>query len=170
MENLGVDPKLLLAQLINFGLFFLLFSKFIAKPFMQYIESEKKKDMERQRVSELALKQEEELEAHKRKISDKMKKEFDVAIQDARKDALELKKELIKEAKKEAEAVVSKAQEEMKVARELMEREMKEKVTSLSLILVSKVLKDYLNEDMQKNITARLINNLSQSKQPLNEN
>lgn len=163
MENLGVDPKLLLAQIINFVLFFFLFSKFIAKPFMQYIENEKKKDLERQRVSELALKQEEELENHKRKISDKMKKEFDFAVLEARKDAQELKKELMKEAKQEAEAVVIKAQEEMKTAQILMEKEIKEKISSLSLILVSKVLKEYLTEDMQKNITARLINNLSQT-------
>lgn len=165
MENLGVDPKILLAQLINFGLFFILFSKFIAKPFMQYIENEKKKDLERQRISELALKQEEELEIHKKKISDKMKKEFDIAILEAKKDAQELKKELIKEAKKEAETVVSKAQEDMKTAQILMEKEMKEKVSSLSFILVSKVLKEYLNENMQKDITSRLISNLSGSKQ-----
>ena len=165
MENLGIDPKLLLAQLINFGLFFFLFSKFIAKPFLQYIENEKKKDLERQRVSELALKQEEELETHKKKISVQMKKEFDIAVQEARKDALELKKELIKEAKKEAEGVVSKAHDEMKTAQAIMEKEMKEKVSSLSFILVSKVLREYLNEDMQKSITARLITNLSEVKQ-----
>jgi len=165
MENLGVDPKLLLAQLINFGLFFFLFSKFIAKPFLQYIENEKKKDLERQRVSELALKQEEELEFHKKKISAQMKKEFDIAVLEARKEALELKKELIREAKIEAENVILKAQSDMKTAQALMEKEMKEKVSSLSFILVSKVLKEYLNEDMQKNITTRLISNLSQSKQ-----
>ncbi|PIY72273.1 hypothetical protein COY87_01825 [Candidatus Roizmanbacteria bacterium CG_4_10_14_0_8_um_filter_33_9] len=165
MENLGVDPKLLLAQLINFGLFFFLFSKFIAKPFMQYIENEKKKDLERQRVSELALKQEEELEVHKKKISDKMNKEFNVAIEEARKDALELKKQLIAEAKKDAEEIVLKAEKEITTSQSLMEKEMKDKVSSLSIILVSKVLKDYLSEDIQKAVTARVISNLSQSKQ-----
>jgi len=165
MENLGVDPKLLLAQLINFGLFFFLFSKFIAKPFMQYIENEKKKDLERQRVSELALKQEEELEVHKKKISDKMNKEFNVAIEEARKDALELKKQLIAEAKKDAEEIVLKAEKEITTSQSLMEKEMKDKVSSLSIILVSKVLKDYLSEDIQKAVTALIISNISQSKQ-----
>ncbi len=164
MENLGIDPKLLIAQVVNFVLFFFLFSKFIAKPFMQYIENEKKKDLERQRVAEMAVKQEEELKLHKAKMEEKMKKEFEQLVQESRKEAKELRNSLIQEAKKEAETVVLKAQNEMKSAQILMEKEMKEKVSSLSVLLVQKVLREYLTDEMQRTVTAKLITNLADSK------
>ena len=78
---------------------------------------------------------------------------------------VELKKQLIAEAKKDAEEIVLKAEKEITTSQSLMEKEMKDKVSSLSIILVSKVLKDYLSEDIQKAVTARVISNLSQSKQ-----
>ena len=44
MDKLGIDVKLLIAQLVNFGLFFFIFQKFIAKPFLGLIKSEEKKE------------------------------------------------------------------------------------------------------------------------------
>jgi F0F1-type ATP synthase membrane subunit b/b' len=41
MENLGIDGKLLSAQLINFILFFIIYKKYIAKPFMAFLKKEK---------------------------------------------------------------------------------------------------------------------------------
>ena len=37
MENLGIDGKLLLAQIINFVLFFILVTKFVVKPFTAFL-------------------------------------------------------------------------------------------------------------------------------------
>ena len=41
MENLGIDIKLLIAQMINFGLFFFIIKKFVTKPFLNFVEDEK---------------------------------------------------------------------------------------------------------------------------------
>ena len=46
MENLGINVKLIIAQIINFALFFLIYKKFIAKPFVNFINGEKKKEEE----------------------------------------------------------------------------------------------------------------------------
>jgi len=43
MEGLGVDVKLLIAQVINFLLFFYIFKKYLAKPFQKYLDEETKK-------------------------------------------------------------------------------------------------------------------------------
>jgi len=59
MESLGVDVKLLIAQIVNFLLFFLIFKKFIAKPFSQFLVTEKQKEQERERIL-LELKQKED--------------------------------------------------------------------------------------------------------------
>ena len=44
MENLGIDIKLLIAQLINFGIFFFIIAKFVAKPFTKFLNEERNKD------------------------------------------------------------------------------------------------------------------------------
>ena len=46
MENLGIDVKLLIAQVVNFALFLFIFHRFISKPFLRFLDSEKKKDEE----------------------------------------------------------------------------------------------------------------------------
>src|SRR3989344_4575625 len=48
MEGLGIDLKLLIAQIINFGLFFYVFKRFLAKPFVSFIDEEKQKEAERE--------------------------------------------------------------------------------------------------------------------------
>ena len=47
MENLGIDLKLMIAQSINFLLFFFIVKKFIAKPFTNFLEEEKNKEKEK---------------------------------------------------------------------------------------------------------------------------
>ena len=78
MENLGIDGKLLLAQMINFVLFFFLVKKFIVKPFTTFLNQERTNEEEKNKLLEKLKKSEEAgIEAEK-KMKEKMKKEFDV--------------------------------------------------------------------------------------------
>lgn len=160
MENLGVDPKLLIAQLINFGLFFFIFSKFIAKPFLAYIKDEKKKDAERSRLNELALKQDADLIKKEEEMKTRLRKEYDKALTEAKHEAETVKATLMNDAKKEAEEYVIKAQKQMQSDKLAMEREIKDRIASLSVLLIEHGLKDYLTEDMQKGVTKQLLTHL----------
>jgi F-type H+-transporting ATPase subunit b len=42
MDKLGIDPKLLLAQLVNFTIIMLLLKKFLYKPILDMLEKRKK--------------------------------------------------------------------------------------------------------------------------------
>ncbi len=160
MENLGVDPKLLIAQLINFGLFFFIFSKFIAKPFLAYIKDEKKKDAERSRLNELALKQDADLIKKEEEMKTRLRKEYDKALLEAKHEATAVKTSLMNDAKKEAEEYVTKAQKQMQSDKLAMEREIKDRIASLSVLLIEHGLKDYLTVDMQKGVTKQLLTHL----------
>ena len=160
MENLGVDPKLLIAQLINFGLFFFIFSKFIAKPFLAYVASEKKKDAERSRLNELAVKQDADLVKKEEEMKMRLRKEYDKALLEAKHEAESVKTNLMKDAKREAEEYVTKAQKQMQSDKLAMEGVIKEKITSLSVLLVEQGLREYLTDDMQKGVTRQLLTHL----------
>lgn len=164
MENLGVDPKLLIAQLINFGLFFFIFSKFIAKPFLAFVASEKKKDAERSRLNELAVKQDADLVKKEEEMKVRLRKEYDKALSDAKHEAESVKANLMKDAKKEVEEYVAKAQKQMQSDKLAMEREIKDRIASLSVLLIEHGLKDYLTVDMQKGVTKQLLNHLESKK------
>lgn len=160
MENLGVDPKLLIAQIINFGLFFFLFSTFIAKPFLAFIQREKKKDAERSHLNDLALKQEEELKKKEDEMKLRLKREYDRALHEAKNEAMAVRTTLMSQAKSEADGLIAKAKKEITDEREAMVREMKERIGSLSVLLVEQGLREYLTEDMQKGVTKRILTNL----------
>lgn len=164
MENLGVDPKLLIAQIINFGLFFFIFSKFIAKPFLAYIQSEKKKDAERNRLNEVAVNQEAELIKKEKDMTVRLRSEYDKALLQAKHEAESVKTGLMRDARKEAEEYISKAKMQIQSEKLAMEKELKDRIASLSVLLIEQGLKDYLTEDMQKGVTRQLLTHLESKK------
>lgn len=161
MENLGVDAKLLIAQLLNFGLFYFIFNKFVAKPFLKFIHLEKVKDQERQKELERIKKREEELVLEEKKAKDMMRAEFTKIIEKAKREAQKVKEELIAQARKEAHEVEEKAKKQIQEEREEMHTAMKEKIAELSILIVKKGLGEFFTEEMQKEITQNILKNLS---------
>jgi len=161
MEKLGIDPKILVAQLINFGLFTFIFVKFIAGPFLKIIENEKKKDQERALLAERVTKQEAELANLEKEAKEKIRKDMDAAVAQVRKETAELKKELMHQAQQEAHDIVENAQASMKETKLQFERELKDKLTTMSVLIVKNALKAYLDENMQKSVTDRILKELS---------
>jgi F-type H+-transporting ATPase subunit b len=164
MENLGLDTNLIIAQLINFGVFFFIFSKFIAKPFMAYIKSEKKKDIDRTNLTEQTEKMQEELEHKNKESKETIKREFNIALDNAKKEVEAVRKELIERAQKESAEIVENTHRQMRDEKLLVDRQMKDKLVSLSTLLVEHGLKDYLDDQMKKNINDRILSNLSKQK------
>src|SRR3989344_4664635 len=103
MENLGIDGKLLLAQMINFALFFILVKQFIVKPFTSFLNQERKNEEEKNRMLEKLKKSEEASIEAEMKMKEKMKKEFDVLFVQAKEEAQVLRSDLIKQAESDAQ-------------------------------------------------------------------
>ena len=108
MESLGIDIKLLIAQIINFGLFFYVFKKYLAKPFASFMSDEAKLEKEKERTMEDLKKKEEELTTSQNKAKNLMKKELDAALKKVKEDAARLKANLIVEAKKDSQVIIDK--------------------------------------------------------------
>lgn len=161
MENLGIDIKIMIAQAINFALFFLIVKKFISKPFTAFLESEKDKEKEKQKLLESAKNIEEELKIKEAKIKADAQKEMKAIIEDAKKSAQSLKEELLKEAEAEAEEVKNKVKSQLLDEKEKLYKEVKKKVADLSFELVDKGLRDTLDQETQKKVTQKILKNLN---------
>lgn len=160
MENLGIDIKLLVAQLINFGLFFFIYKKFIAGPFISIMQGEKKKDAERKRMLEDVAKQKEALVLAERVAKGEIQKKTEESLKVVHHAAALERGILIKKAHEESAEIVKKAEKQIEEERRQMEKQYKETLAKVSVMTVEHVLKDFLSEDMQKQINAKVLSNL----------
>lgn len=161
MENLGIDGKLLLAQIINFGLFFFIFKRFISAPFSKFLNEEKTKEQEKQKLLDEMKKREERIAEEERKRKVELKQEIDELIKKAKKDAEQVKTELLAQAKTEADGVLVLAKKEINEERTKLFKEVKNKAGEMSMLMINKALKSYLDTDTQKKLTTYIVNNLS---------
>ncbi len=164
MENLGIDYKLLLAQIINFVVFFLIFKKFIAKPFGDFLTQEERKEKEKEKLDATIKKSEEELAEKEKKMLGKLHHEETELMNKARVEAGEERKELIDKANREASEIVEKAHQKIAEERQSLYKEAKNKVADLSLYLISHGLKEYLSPKAQKDLTDYVLKNLKSTK------
>ena len=160
MENLGIDLKLLIAQLINFGLFFFIYKKFIAVPFMKLIKDEKKKDEEKKKMLADIEKQKEAIPLAEKAAREVIQKKTEESLKAVRQAAEAEKAVLIKKAQEESAEIVKRAGKQIEEERHQMEKEYKEALAKVSVMTVENTLKDFLTEDMQKQINEKVLSSL----------
>lgn len=160
MENLGIDIKLIGSQLLNFFVFYLIFQKFISKPFLKYLADEKKKDEEKERMMKKLQEGEATLATKEKEMRAKGKVDYDAQMVKAKEQGEALKADIVAQGNKEAEAAKKKAQEQMAAEKEAMTKDIKQKVATLSTLVVTKGLQEYLKPAAQKEVTEHIITNL----------
>jgi len=160
MGGLGIDIKLIVAQIINFAVFFIIFAKFIAKPFATFLNIERSKEEEKEKILEDLRKKEEEVVVREVKLKAKAKQEYDLVIKNAKKDALIVRENLLADARKEAEDIKTRARKQTEEEKDVMHKEVKTKIADLSILIVNRALSQFLTADMQKTITDNILKNL----------
>lgn len=161
MENLGIDFKLLLAQLVNFTLFFILFQKFISKPFLNFLHKEKKQEEDKKKLMETIKKQEEEMSRMEQEMRTRAKKQIDEMLEQAKGAAEKAKQDIIASAEKESAQIIAKAKSQIEIEREQLYKEVKNKTVEVGMLLIKDALKDYLTEDSKKALTQHILHNVS---------
>jgi len=160
MENLGIDFKLLLAQLINFGLFFFIYKKFIAGPFVSVMKGEKMKDAQRKKMNEEVERQKEILAQQEKSSKEEIHKKTEESLKAVRHAAELERTSLIAKAQEESKEIVKRASKQIEDERHQMEKQYKETLAKMSVMTVEHALKDFLTEDMQKQVNAKVLSNL----------
>ena len=164
MENLGLDYKLLIAQVVNFGLFFIIFKKFIAKPFLNLIKEEEENEKKHELLKSKLLKQDEEIELKRNTFKEELNKKEDNLISTARERAKAVELKIIEEAEEDAKRIKKDSLLELESEKQDLYKQLRNKISTLSLIIVEKALKDVLNEETKKKITSAIIKNLPKEK------
>ncbi|HLC94254.1 MAG TPA: ATP synthase F0 subunit B [Patescibacteria group bacterium] len=163
MEALGIDYKLLIAQLINFGIFFLIFKKYIAKHFFGFLKEQKKQAQEKEKILEDLKDKEEKLQEKERKLIQETQSRAEYIIEEAKTAAIKVKEELLQKAHEEIEHLKKQEKTMREEEKQQLYKEAKMRTLQTSELLVRSVLKDFFNEKEQEIMTQRLLDKLKHS-------
>ena len=157
IQTFHLDLKLMIAQLVNFGIVALVLWFFALKPLLK-VMSERTKTIEKS-LSD-AKKIEERLaktEAEKRQIIDVTKKEAAGILEEANKKAEAGRKETVNKAKEEIEKLVDKGKIQLVLDKEKMLAEVKAQVADLVVDATKKVLGEALTKEVDKKLVEEAI-------------
>jgi F-type H+-transporting ATPase subunit b len=137
MESLGLDWKLLLAQIVNFAILFVILKKVLYKPLIKAIDDRNKKIND-------ALKNSQEIENKLKKIADTEANLISKAKENAKKEKDELMAAASLEREKMIEDAKESAKREVEKGLESLESAKKDAVNKISDEYVDKIAEKLL--------------------------
>ncbi len=154
----------LLFQIINFGILVFVLNRFLYRPIIKIISQRNKKIEDSIKAAEKTLKEKAKLEEIKKKAIEEAEKEAVKIIDAAKKDANKTGKQLIDQARQQAETEVDKKIATMTEKLASQEKAITSRITDLVVKTTSKVLKGSLTDKEQKLIIDQEIKKLKHIK------
>lgn len=163
MEALGLDVKLLIAQLVNFAIFYIIFRKFVAKPLLAYIEKQKKDENHRQSLSSELENAHKTMEEDRVQLMKDLKKKQKEMLDESKKYAEEVRVDLLAKAKMQSDELVSSGKEAIQEERRLAEKELTAYVQRMAEKVLLNSLEKEMDPTLRKTLTEKIIHSAKQS-------
>lgn len=160
MEKLGIEPKILLAQVINFVILLFLFKKYMFKPFFTKLEEEKKRGKDEETKLKQYDKKEKELLEKRATLDAEYEKKLKATYAKMKMETDEAKSHILKEAQKEADELRRHTMELLEAEKKKNVTEMRKEAYQVAVSLVERVLGESLSADLQKKITQDIVSKL----------
>lgn len=161
ISTLGIDPKLILAQVVNFLILFFVLKKLVYKPVVALLE--KRRTMVEQSV--LNSKKIEErlaaLEDERKKILSEASSNAMAAMEQAKKDASEEHHKAMVTAKKEISALAERYRGQLKDEKDQMFEDLKADVANLIVTSCEKILRKEFGKDDQRRLETAIKNEIN---------
>lgn len=154
LENFGVQPVLLLAQIVNFIILLFLLKKFAYKPIMKVLDERRIKIETGVRQAEEAEKKLADTEVKQKEIISKAEQESSRIIQETKYAVKKLQEETLVETSKKTKELIENNKEVLQLEREKMISEVKkgmaELVAETTKKVIGKTLSHRENEELVK--------------------
>ena len=157
IETFHIDTALLIAQIINFAIVFAVLYFFILKPLLKTMNDRSKK-------IEKSLDDADRIEESLKKagieakdVISQAKKEANEIIEMAGKQAEVKKDEILKRAKEEIGLVINKEKEQIRMEKETVLKEIKAEVSGLVIAVAEKILGDKVDAKVDQNYIKKVI-------------
>lgn len=157
IEIFHIDAKLLIAQLINFGVVFFVLYYFILKPLLKTMKERSEKIESGLQFSEQMEKEMGELEEKKNAVLTDAKKKSDLEIESAKKIAETKKKEILESAQSTAQDVMAIAKVQAQAEKEKIISDARQEIIDLSFSLAKKALSQKIGDKEDKELLKNII-------------
>ena len=165
MENIGVNWQLLVAFLINFLILFGLLMAVGYKPILKLLDERQSKIRESLEMAEKIKDQTSRSEEQIKAAVEAARKEGQVIIGQASQIAEKIKEEAKDGARKEAEAIINKARDEIKLERDKSIAELRSEFSNLTVLAAEKVIKESLDASKHRKLINEVLDQTNTFKQ-----
>ncbi len=160
----GIDPWTALFTFLNMIITFLILKKFLFVPVKKMIDSRQKEiDDLYSDANDSKEKAEEMLVDYKKKIEN-YRQEGDEIIKNATTRGEKREQEIISKANAQAEAIISKAHEDVMQEKKKVLNEVKNEISDIAIEIAEKVIEKEIDEEKHKSLVEEFINNIGDEK------
>lgn len=159
--TLGLNWKLFLAQLINFGIVILVLWKWVFKPVAGALETRRQKIEESVKKADEIEKRLKEFEASRDQEFRKARAAAEEIIQKATTSGEASKAEILALAKVQAGRILADAQASMAAEKQKMFGEIREEVANLTVMATEKILLEKMDEKKDKKMVEEILKVIS---------
>ncbi len=157
LGNLGINGKLLAAQVLNFLLVFWLLQKFVFKKLLDFIENRKREIAKGLEFKATAEREVERTKVLREDVLRRTQGEAQQVVRDAQARSQALEQEHLGLAKRKAEGIVKSAKDQASREQEAALRELQGQVRGMAFVAASRVLARAISKKDQEKLTAELL-------------
>lgn len=161
LNQFGVNPILLFAQVVNFLVLLFILKRFLYKPILKVLSERRQKIEQSLKNAEEIEKRLLETEQESEKVLAKTAAQAQKMMDDAKKELELLRDEMRQNAQRSAEQIIKKGQETAQAQALRMQQEVMSKMAEIVAVGIEKVTGKVLNKNEQKDILEKEVRNLS---------
>ncbi len=160
-QQFGIEPILLLAQIVNFLIILVVLKKFFYKPIVKTLEDRKQKIAESLKNADLIEEKLQTTEEQGRKSAEEAVNSAKKIIDDAKVEAQRINDEAVDEARKTQEEMVIAAQSQIEMQKEEMKKQLEHETITLVAGVIKKVLGKNLKSKDQQELTKKAMSEIT---------
>lgn len=160
LSNLGINAKLVLAQIVNFFILFYVLKKFAYGPILKILEQRSDRIEKGLKDAEKSSKKLKEIEEQEKKVITVAKKEAQRIITAAEQSALTVKKDIEDASRLKVEEMLQDARKKIEEDKNKMVGEVKKEISELLILAVEKIIGEKLDANKDKELIKKTINEL----------
>lgn len=152
ISTLGLNWKLFLAQLINFGIVVFILWKWVFKPVVLALESRRKKIEDSVKHAEEIEKRMQETQREREGMIMQARKDAEDIAKKAQTAAEQTKKEIVENAKAESERILNQTKAAVAAEKDQMLKEVREEIATLVVGASERILREKLDEKKDREL------------------
>ncbi len=157
LAKLGINPLLLVAQIVNFLILLWILNRFLYKPILKLFKDRSSKIEEGIKTAENLKKQAADAEERHKQYLDEAKKEAHRIIEHATKLGEQEKKKIIEMANEEARKIIERTMQEISAEKQNILTDIKREVGEMVVMLSAEMIKKKLDEKTQRDLIEEAI-------------